>query len=138
MAQLTEQQILKRFDILPKHIKEFLTAGNNIDAVRQICTFHHFDTERTLMVEELVGLVILGFLSLTELSQKISETLHLNRKHSDDIAMEINRKIFAPIRDEIEKNYSPISESITLAREPMPLKDIISIQKKGRDLLVYY
>jgi hypothetical protein len=121
---LTEQQIQKRFDSLPKEIKNVLDSKNDIEIVRQICRNHYLDEERTLMVEQLTGLVLLGFVLPDELSREISKNLNLNIKHSADIAAEIDRKIFAPIRSDLEKVYKPLSSG-TLSEE----KEVLDLRK---------
>lgn len=108
---LTEQQLQKRYYSLSRKIRDVLDSENNLKIIHQICRAHQLnDDEKILIVEQLVGLILLGFVSADDLSLEISENIHLNRRHSDDIAFEINRKIFAPIWSEIEKNYSPVSE----------------------------
>ena len=105
---ITEQQFQKRFDILPDILKDALSSESDIKSVRQICRAHYLnDEEKILIVEQLTGLVILGFVLPDDLSQEISENLHLDKKHVDDIASEIDRKIFSPIKSDLEKVYSP-------------------------------
>ena len=112
---LTEQQLQKKYYFLPENIKAVLDSENNIETARQICRAHHLnDEEKILIIEQLIGLILLGFVSADDLSREISENIHLNKKHADDISSEINRKIFAPIKSEIDKIYAPAA---TLAEE---------------------
>ena len=103
----TEEQLQKRYNSLLQGIKDVLDSKNNIEIVRRICNSHYLDEEKTLIIEQLVGLVLLGFVPIDKLSQEISENLHLDKKHADDIASEIDRKIFSPIKSDLEKVYSP-------------------------------
>ncbi len=107
---LTEQQLQKKHDSLPDKLKELLTSENTIETVRQISRSHYLDEERSLIFEQLIGLVILGFLSVEELSQEIQKNLLLNPKHASELANDINRKIFEPIKSDLEKNYNPVME----------------------------
>ena len=105
---LTEQQFQKKYYFLPENIKAVLDSENNIETARQICRAHHLnDEEKVLVVEQLIGLILLGFVLADDLSREISENIHLNKKHADDISSEINRKIFASIKSEIDKIYVP-------------------------------
>ena len=114
---ITEKELQKRIDNLPSNLRAISMSENAIENLRKICRAHHLDDERTLIMEHIVGLIILGFISLDELNVEISRSLRMNIQHANDIAVEVDRKIFAPIRDEIKKNYSPILESITPSRE---------------------
>src|SRR3989344_3625293 len=106
---LTEQQLQKKYYFLPENIKAVLDSENNIETARQICRAHHLnDEEKVLVVEQLIGLILLGFVPADDLSREISENIHLNKKHADDISSEINRKIFASIKSEIDKIYVPV------------------------------
>ena len=106
---LTEQQFQKKYYFLPENIKAVLDSENNIETARQICRAHHLnDEEKVLVVEQLIGLILLGFVPADDLSREISENIHLNKKHADDISSEINRKIFASIKSEIDKIYVPV------------------------------
>lgn len=107
-SSLTEQQIQKRYYSLPDSIRDVLESEKEIETIRKICRSHHLvDEEKALIVEQLAGLVLLGFVSADDLSREISENIHLNKRHSDDIASEINRKFFSPLKSDLEKIYSP-------------------------------
>ncbi|MEK7087354.1 MAG: hypothetical protein AAB958_01485, partial [Patescibacteria group bacterium] len=108
---ITEQQLQKRLYTLPNNLKDVLDSENNIEVMRKICKAHFLDEEKTLIVEQLIGLILLGFVLIDEFSQEISRNLHLNKKHSDDIAREISNRIFASIKNDLEKAYSPINLS---------------------------
>src|SRR3989338_9044433 len=95
---ITEQQAQKKYNSLPDKIRNILDSENNVMAVGQICRQHHLDDERILMVNQLVALILLGFVSPNDFRQEIIDNLHLNYQHANDIAKEIHEKIFAPIR----------------------------------------
>ncbi len=123
----TEQQLQKKYYFLPKNIKAILDSENNIEIARQICRVHHLNDEgKILIVEQLIGLILLGFVSADDLSREISENIHLNKQHADDISLEINRKIFAPIKNDIEKVYAPLGvlAEEKLGEENAPLMEI--------------
>lgn len=107
---LTEQQLQKRYNSLPDKLRKLLNSENTIETLRQISRSHYLDEERSLMLEQLAGLVILGFLSDEKLGLEIQENLLLNPKHSSELSQEIDRKIFSPIKADLEKVYSPVAE----------------------------
>lgn len=131
---ITKDQIQKRFYSLPAKIRDVLNSESSIESLRQICRNHHLDSERILIVEQLVGLIFLGFVSPNELKKEIIENLHLNDKHSSDIVNEINQKTFASIRSEIDKVYLPAqisSGEIWESKPPTEIheEDIIDLRK---------
>ncbi len=124
---LTEEQIQKRYDSLPIKLRDISDSENAIEMVRQLCRTHHLDEDRVLIIEQLIGLVILGFISVEELSQEIQENIHLNPRHSAELSQEINRKIFSPIKSELEKVYAPPAgaEEVLDLRSKQPVPEII-------------
>lgn len=107
-SSLTERQIQKRYYSLPDNIRDVLESEKEIETIRKICREHHLvGEEKTLIVEQLAGLVLLGFISADDLGREISENIHLNRQHSGDIVSEISGRIFSPIKSDLEKIYSP-------------------------------
>ena len=102
--------LLDRLDTLPEPLR---IAANNPDTsniVSITCEQNHITAEpQVLMVQQLVGLVILGFLHDYDLGRELNEALNLNNaKLADDIAKAISAKVFAPIKAELDKNYRPL------------------------------
>lgn len=104
---ITEQEIQKRFDTLSPRLRTILSSSQAALIARQICARHFLNAERTLMIEQLVGLTLLGFLALDDLPAAIGENLHLNQKHANALAQELESKIFRPVLDELEAAYAP-------------------------------
>ncbi len=120
---LTEQELNRRFDSLPDKLKEALTSERNTRIVHQICDNNRIiDGEKRLMIEQLVGLVMLGIIHYYDMGLGIDEALSVNNpKFSNSIADEINIKIFSPIKNELENNYHPLTSTTSDVR---PLKII--------------
>ncbi len=131
---LTEQQLQKRLYSLPEKIRDVLNSENNIEFVRKICQNHYLNKEKTLIVEQLTGLILLGFVLPDEMSQEISDKLHIDNKHSNDIVSEINRKIFKPIKIEIETIYSPLAE--ISPEKPLPAPTITKTTTNKEDTAI--
>jgi hypothetical protein len=94
-SSLTEKDIKQRYDSLPKRLKEASDSEDLKGVVYSICTDHNLhDQEKILMLEQLTGLIILGFISSEDLSGEITEHLELDHKTSTLIAQEIDKKIF--------------------------------------------
>ena len=110
MLKIPRQQVLDRWDTLPDNLKEALSSESNSDIVWQIGALNHLTEEKISMMATIVGDVIFGFLHSEDLAREIQESLNLNSQIANSISHEINRKIFAPIRTDLEKIYSPASE----------------------------
>jgi len=130
---IVEQQVQKKYNSLPDKIRNILDSENNVMTVGQICRQHHLDDERILMVNQLIALILLGFISANDFQQEIMDNLHLNYQHANDVAKEIHEKILAPIRNEIDKIYSPVDLSIeTQAKEETLVREDISFADIGK------
>lgn len=117
---ITEQNIQKRYHSLPEKLRSVLDSEKNAELVNSICNNHYLkDGEKIVIVEQLVALVILGFIEFEELKKEISENLNLNIQHSTDIVSEINKKIFEPVKSDIENNYKPVMSESLPPRQPM-------------------
>jgi len=109
MLKIPRQQVLERWDVLPNNLKEALCSDPNSGIVWQIGALNHLPEEKISMMATIVGDVIFGFLHSDDLAREIQESLNLNSQIANSISHEINRKIFAPIKIDLEKIYSPVS-----------------------------
>jgi hypothetical protein len=109
MLKIPRQRVLERWDTLPDNLKEALFSESNSSIVWQIGTLNHLSEEKISIMATIVGDVIFGFLHPDDLTREIQETLNLNPKIANSISREINRKIFAPLRSDLEKIYSPVT-----------------------------
>ncbi len=111
ITNITKQQANERYEIIPNVLKEALFSMRNANEVYNICQSHHLPEEKIPMVSRLTGRVIFGFIHFGDLAKEIRLTLNLNSEIANSISREIDRKIFAPIRSELQKVYSPIFET---------------------------
>lgn len=132
---ITEQQAQKRYDSLPDKIRSVLDSESNVMAVGQICRQHHLDDERILMINQLITMILLGFVSANDFRQEVMDNLHLNYQHSNDIAKEVHEKIFAPIRGEIDKIYSPSAKEIISQPEEKDNAPLTEIHKEKEGIV---
>ncbi len=107
MFQITEQQIEKRWDILPISLLEVLCSFDTAKMISEICKKNHIIGEKKDKISGLIGFVIIGFLHPEDLVQEIKDATGIHPEIAETIVKELDRKIFAPIRGEIDKVYSP-------------------------------
>lgn len=112
IERITEQELGRRFNALPGVLKEALDSATNVRIVNQTCGNHRLiDEEKQLTIQQLVAFVLFGFIHSYDVAGEINEALELdNPKLAASIADELNAKIFAPLKADLEANYHPLPE----------------------------
>lgn len=128
MLTLSDQQVFSRWPSLSPALREALFSQPNADFVWNLCTDEHLPEEKRYDVAEISGYVLMGFLHPEDLAGELAATLALDPKITKTIADEINKRIFVPLRADIDKVYEPVSK---LAPSPMPIRDISSGQAQA-------
>ncbi|MEK7555551.1 MAG: hypothetical protein AAB516_01895 [Patescibacteria group bacterium] len=127
MLKITRQQALQRWDILPDNLKEALFSEQNADVLWRACEAQHLSEDKIRVVATLAGDVIMGFIHPEDLAQEIKNTLGINSEIAASISREIDRKIFSPIKNDLEKVYSPITEEREWKKEERE-KEIVDLR----------
>jgi len=140
---ITEQETEERANELPRNIINLLNSEETKTILNQISRFHYLNAERTQALEQLVGLVLLGFVSVNELAKEINENLFLNHEHANALAKEIRLKLLNYVKNELI--YAPIEERPEEEKEetrdqqkgvtPIEQK-IISFEKIGEEKII--
>ncbi len=115
MFQITEQQIENRWNVLPLRLLEVLCSFDIGKMILEICKKNHIIGEKSDKISGLTGFVIMGFFHPEDLAQEIKEAIGVNTEIADSLSREIERKIFLPIRNDIDKIYAPVSGKISVA-----------------------
>jgi hypothetical protein len=132
IEKITEQELQKRFNSLPDALKNALDSASNLNIANQICKNHHLvDEEKMLIVQQICGFVMFGFIHYYDIADEINGFLELNNpKLAQSIAKELEVKIFIQLKSELEKNYEPLPDitpaatqlvEITKKPEPTPI-----------------
>ncbi len=127
MLEISKKQANKRYENLPEILQDALFSMANIDQVYRICKLNHLSDEKIPIVARLTGRVILGFTHPEDLAREIKEELGINPEIAKTIALEIDRKIFAAIKNDLEKVYAPPSEEFE-KEEILDLRTKIAIK----------
>jgi len=112
MIQVTKDKALQRYDLLTENLKAALFSSSNAEIVRKVGESQHLTEDKIVVIGKIIGYVILGFIHSEDLAQEIKDALNLNSEIANSIAAEIDRKIFALIRADLEKVYQPPTEEI--------------------------
>jgi hypothetical protein len=110
MIKISSDQALQRWDTLPAVLREALYSEPNSDFLWKTCSAEHIPDKQIYVVAGIVGYVLLGFLHPEDVAGELAEQLHIDPKVSAAIADAINRRIFSPLRSEIDKVYAPQSK----------------------------
>lgn len=111
MIQITKQQADKRWDVMTVNLREILYSPDYGKIIWNICEANHLSDEKIGKIAGLCGYVIMGFIYPEDLAKEIFLKTNINSEIANSIASEINRKIFSPIKSDLEKVYSPIEVS---------------------------
>ncbi len=109
---LTQDILLERYDSLPDEVKDVLNSEEDGKIIRSIGKTQYLNEEKLEVFEQLVGLVLLGFIHTRELAHFISEELFLNFDHSRALVDELDKKIFVSIQKQLEQAYTPLKKEV--------------------------
>ena len=130
MTTFTIQQSRQRFKNLPSTLQNALFSVQTAEAVEKIAQVNHIPKEKSVFIAEAVGLVLLGFIHLEEFPREISERANLAPEVAKVLAQSFEGRIFAPLKNDIEKAYAPAPE----APAPLPPSVSSSSQISGGNL----
>ncbi len=100
---LTEQKISEKYESLSQDLKDVLSLVSTTTAIENIATKYRLDEEKTTMLIQLVGLIILGFVSFENMKEEMKEIIDISPQFIPLIADEIRQKIFLPMMDSLQK-----------------------------------
>ena len=119
MLIISKEQVLQRWDILPQPLREALFDDTNANIIWKICEDEHIPKDKIHLVATVAGDVILGFMHPEELAQEIKKTVNIDIKIAEAIAEVINRKIFIPLKKDLEEAYKPVGTETEDNRQAM-------------------
>ncbi len=126
MLKLSKAQIDDRLDSLSPVLKKALFSWDTARKINLICRF--LKVEKVTVVADLVGEVLLGFLSIDDFPSRLAADLpELSPQTINSLAQRIKTEIFNPIREEIIKNYSPVVAEIK--KPPPVVKKLPEVKK---------
>ena len=106
----TQQQIGRRWNILPQEIRDAFFADTNDDSITKLCQSEHLSKEKTDDVFIATGYVLMGFIHPEDLAEELSAAVGLPPQVAAAISGDIDKRIFAPIKGSLEKIFSPPGE----------------------------
>lgn len=95
---------------MPDILKEAIASETNSGLVWKTAENEHLSKDKMKIVSRSVGFVLMGFIHPEELSAEIRNETGVDSRIAANIAEPINKRIFQPLQDELEKIYAPASE----------------------------
>ncbi len=130
---ITEQAINNRYNTVPEELRDAVDSEQTQKLISNISKTQYLNEEKSLILEQLVALVLLGFMSTNELVHELREQLFLNHEHARVLANELNNRIFESLKEELAAAYNPPAATIEQeapqppsavrapAEEPLPI-----------------
>ena len=108
MLIISQEQALSRWDTITEALRTALFSPTNSDFVWKLCESEHIPEQKRYDVAGIAGYVLLGFLHPEDLAAELRDALKIDIRVATTIADAINKRIFAPLRQDIDKVYEPI------------------------------
>ncbi len=111
MLTITPQQGRERYKVIPKELQDLIFAETTKELFDHVGEENHLDSAKTYELGRVAGLVLLGFLHHDDTRKELQEALAINPMVANELQNELNKKLFAPVTDLLEKIYSPLSKA---------------------------
>lgn len=128
------EQTSKLFDNLPPELRAAILSEDTADSIRLVCERNKITSQMSDLAI-LVGNILLGLLSPNDLLSALIQELKIPAVKAKNIAQEINRLIFYPVRDklaELYKETSPVRNGVSNGVSPTLGSDNIASPNKRK------
>ena len=100
----------ERYEIIPASLRAVFESDQTKRVLAAIEREHYLDPDKSLILEQLIGLTLMGFIPLRGLAREVSEQLFINFEHARVLTDEIYNRLLAPYEEELSESYKPIEE----------------------------
>ncbi len=111
MIIINPQQGRERYKIIPRELQDLIFSETTKELFDHIGEENHLGPEKTYELGRVAGLVLLGFLHKDDTRKEFQEVLAVNPMIANELQNELNKKLFNPVSDLLEKIYSPLSKN---------------------------
>ena len=120
MINPTLEQRKNRYSTILENIKVIIFSEESADAVDVASKENGISKKNTGEIASVAGLVLLGFLRISDVAQELQERTGLDVNICKKISASLENKIFNSIRADLEKIYAPADSG------PVKLEEIKS------------
>jgi len=103
--QYTREELWKLYEKLPRELKEAVFAEETANHIDEICKRYEIPEGKVPEIAKQVGNVLLGILPPNEFQDILEKDLKLEKDIAKNIAREVERFIFYPVRPSLEELY---------------------------------
>lgn len=122
MAQYTKEQLEELYKKLPEELKSALFSADIAEKIFTIGRKLLLTIEEIGFIGEEVGYFILGLTKPRDFVEKLNSRLDLDEEEAAQLAKDINRQIFLPIRDAFRQAHGIELEGELMMRPTPPLE----------------
>ena len=106
LTSYTKEQVAKVREKLPEELQEALFSLETTNAIANACLKQNISNANNIKITEYVGYVLLGLALPQDFEQLLQKDLKIPKKKAQEIAREINRFIFYPVKPALEQLHS--------------------------------
>ncbi len=130
MLQVSIPQARQRFKLLPPNLQDAVFDYATAETIDGIAKENHLADYKTSAFAEAVGLVLLGFLRISELPKEIHDRTAIDLRLAATLASAVENRLLAGIRGDLEKVYAPAGEEPAgpVPVVPMPASSVSEIK----------
>ncbi len=115
MDQIPQEQMLKRYYLLPKSVQDALFDEKTAGVLHKTCTLRDMETHVSVMAR-LTGRVLLGYLRPESFAFEIQKETGVDALKATQVAHDLDTEIFSAVRLELKKLYPPTIQTPTVQR----------------------
>ena len=110
-----QQEVVRRYENLSDELKKAMMSVSSAEIIYEVGKKHDLNVEKIGVLAEEVGYIMLGMIPPSDFVSDLKNLLEIEENKANEIAQEINHKIFLPIREEMKKTYGTnfLEETIT-------------------------
>src|SRR3989344_8495130 len=113
MEQIPQEQLLKRYHLLPKSLQDALFSEKMADTIYRTCVLRETD-DFTALIAKLIGRVLLGYLRPELFALEIQKETGVDMQKAQLVAHDLDMEIFSAVRLELKKLYPPTIQTPTV------------------------
>lgn len=104
--QYTQEQLDKVLETLPDELHEAMFSMETADVIWNVCKKQGMMDKRMGEIAKYTGYVLMGLMLPAEFLTVLEEELKLPKKTAEEMARDINRFIFYPVKPALEQLHS--------------------------------
>lgn len=114
MVNIPQEQLRKRFQLLPESLQIAIFSEQTAAIIRKSCNLRDISVYQVPTVAILVGRVLLGYLRPENFAMEIQKETGIELTKAQLVTHDIDTEIFSNVRLELKKLYPPMIQTPTV------------------------